>query len=248
MRYLPLNKNLTPLLPYKSKPELGFANGIEEGSWIDEARAQGYGVGLLLDNSGLVVIDTDSGISFGAETAITLGWQCFQDLCKELGLPGIPHTFTVRTRTPDHYHFYFKQSVKYPVERTLIHSKIRECDVKVNGFVVSQFTDGYDVVRKAEILEIPETLGAYLSAGVHGGQSTAEYGDRAMSDEYADDMLARIRDQRAGERNSTLHRTARAFRNAGRTTQHDRNALLQAAVMCGLSDTEALRSIESAWK
>jgi hypothetical protein len=247
VRYLPLSPELKPLVPYKSKPELGFADGLEAGDWINDAREQGYGIGLLLDNSNLLVVDTDSSIVFGAKTTTVKGWECFRDVCTGLGLPGIPYTFTVRTRTPEHFHFYFRQSGKYPVYRTLIHSKIEQTDVKVNGYVVSHYTEGYDVVRDTEILEIPEPLAAYLS---DGGRSATDYpdGDRAMSDEYAQDLLRRCATAPSGERNYTLHRTARAFRYAGRTTPQDRNSLLQAAVVAGLNDTEALRSIESAWK
>lgn len=248
MRYLPLNKDLKPLIPYKSQPELGFSNGIEYGEWAEEAVQEGYGVGLLLDNSGLVVIDTDSSLEFGRRSTAKFGWAVFKELCKSLGLDGIPHTFTVRTRTPDHYHFYFYQHPDYPIERTLIHSKIPDCDVKVTGFVVSHYTEGYDVVRQSVIQELPEVLGEYLhSTQVHSA-SAGTRGERAMSDDHAEYLLSKITTAGDGERNRTLHRGACAFRDSGRTSSQHRNSLLQAAVMCGLHETEAIRTIESAWK
>jgi hypothetical protein len=249
MRYLPLNKTLKPLVPYKSSPELGMTNGLEYGDWVPEAAERGYGIGLLLDNSGLLIVDTDSRSVVGKRgLEVFPGWKIFELFCRENGLPGIPRTFTVRTRTPDHYHFYFRQSKAYPVHRTLIHSKIPDCDVKVSGYVVSYHTEGYDVVRDTEILEIPDEIAENLAAGTGSSGEPTVCGERAMSDEYASYILGWVQNARAGERNYTLHRVSRAFFYAGRTSPMDRNTLLQAAASCGMPDTEALRTVESAWK
>src|ERR1700733_4475720 len=160
MRFLPLSKENRPLIAYKDHPQL--KDGLEDGDWISDAVASGYGVGVFLDNSGLVVVDTDSQIHFGAQTRTNYGWANFQSLCKEVGLPGVPHTFTVQTKSYGHYHFYFRQHPDYPLTRTSIHSQIPQVDVKVTGYVVSWHTKGYSIVRDTDIQRLPNALASRL--------------------------------------------------------------------------------------
>lgn len=246
VRFLPLSKDNKPLIAYKDHPLL--KDGLEEGEWVSDATEQGYGVGTLLDNSGLVVIDTDSSISFGRRSKQVFGWANFQTLCNELGLNGIPKTFTVQTKTPGHYHFYFTQHPDYPLTRTSIHSQIPQVDVKVTGYVVSWHTEGYSVVRDTGIHQLPELLARrlYRSRADDCVGGVVE-GDRAVTDDYADYILRELAHTTYGERNARLYRTAKTFQSAGLTTPLDRSRLMQAAVTAGLRETEAERTVESAW-
>lgn len=249
MRFLPLSQDNKPLIAYRDNPKL--KNGLEAGDWIDEAVSRGYGVGTFLDNSGLVVIDTDSTIKLGRKTETVYGWKNFQGLCAELGLGGIPETFTVRSRTPGHYHFYFRQHPDYPLMHTSIHSQIPQVDVKVTGYVVSWHTKGYDVVRDTEIRTLPQALAARLyRAGTDcaPGGAPALSGDRPITDDYADYLLGTVAHTYDGERNITLFKAAKTFQAAGLTDAVQRSRLMQAAVNAGLRDTEAERTIESAWR
>ena len=212
--------------------------------------ASGYGVGVFLDNSGLVVVDTDSQIHFGAQTRTNYGWANFQSLCKEVGLPGVPHTFTVQTKSYGHYHFYFRQHPDYPLTRTSIHSQIPQVDVKVTGYVVSWHTKGYSIVRDTDIQRLPNALASRLyRAPVSNvcSESTAT-GDRPITADYADYLLSGISCTVNGERNITLYKAARTFRDAGLTDAQQRSRLMQAAVNAGLRETEAEQTISSAWR
>ena len=247
MRFLPLSKENKPLVAYKDHPQL--KNGLEAGDWIDEAVAQGYGVGTFLDNSGLVVVDTDSTLVIGRKTEQIYGWANFQQLCKDVGLAGIPHTFTVQTKTPGHYHFYFRQHPDYPLTHTSIHSQIKQVDIKVTGYVVSWHTKGYSIVRDTAIQQLPDEIGRRLyrapnsSASVHSEGA----GDRPITDDYADYLLTSIATTVNGERNITLFKAAKTFQGAGLTAPAERSRLMQAAVNAGLRETEAERTISSAW-
>lgn len=249
MRFLPLSKDNKPLVAYKDNPQL--KNGFEYGEWADEAVIAGFGVGVLLDNSGLVVIDTDSSIEFGRRSKQVFGWAKFLDVCTGLGLDGIPKTFTVETKTPGHYHFYFKQHPDYPLTRTSIHSQIQQVDVKVTGYVVSWHTKGYRVARDTDIRPIPTALAKRLYRGTPNVQASAALeveGDRSLTPDYADYLLQSVATTCNGERNATLYRAARTFQHAGLTDPQQRSRLLQAGVTAGLRDTEAERTIESAWR
>lgn len=249
MRFLPLNRKNVPIISYKDHPEL--QHGLEEGEWINEAVAAGYGIGTFLDNSGLVVIDTDSDLKLGRKTVTVYGWQSFQSLCVTAGLPGIPHTFTVQTKTPGHYHFYFRQNPQYPLTRTSIHSQIPQADVKVTGYVVSWHTKGYEVVRGTPVQVLPSVLAQRLyrekTYGTAGVQSVSA-GDRPITDDYADYLLTTIAGTVNGSRNAQLYRTAKTFQDAGLTSLQDRSRLMQAAVTAGLREAEAERTVESAFR
>jgi hypothetical protein len=248
MRFLPLSKENKPLISYKDNPQL--KEGLEAGEWIDEAVSKGYGVGTFLDNSGLVVIDTDSTLQIGRKTTTLYGWQFFQDVCKEIGLAGIPNTFTVQTKTPQHYHFYFKQHPDYPLSHTSIHSQIPQVDVKVTGYVVSWHTRGYQVVRDTEIQDLPDALARKLYRVRNSVVCTEATGagERPITSDYAEYLLTGISHTVNGERNITLFKAAKTFQGAGLTDAQQRSRLMQAAVNAGLRETEAERTISSAWR
>jgi Bifunctional DNA primase/polymerase, N-terminal len=256
VKFLPLSKDNKPLVAYKDHPQL--QHGLDAGQWVAEAMGQGYGIGVLLDNSGLVVIDTDSRVEFGRRSKEIFGWANFLEVCKGLGLDGIPHTFTVQTKTAGHYHFYFQQHPDFPLTRTSIHSQIPEVDVKVTGYVVSWHTKGYEIVREANIERMPRVLAERLyrapsnNFGADSTGSTASYGQGGsyltMTEDYADYLLEEVAHCANGERNAKLYRISKTFREAGLTTASARNRLMQAAVNAGLRETEAERTIESAWR
>lgn len=248
MRYIPLNRDNKPLVPYKSRPELGLSNGLEDGDWITEAVAEGYGVGVLLDNSGMVVIDCDSSIEVGRKVTEHHGWRSFRELCREEGFPQIPATFTVTTRTPQHYHFYYLQHPDYPLARTSIHSQVKDVDVKVTGFVVSWHTAGYALAGNRPMSVLPAAVARRLYRPSQPAQASVHDGERSMTVDHAEYLLHRVAGALDGERNVTLHRAATAYRYAGLTDDRSRNRLVQAAVLAGLRDTEAMRTVESAWR
>lgn len=251
MRFIPLSRDNRPLIAYKDNPAL--KDGLEPGDWIDDAVAEGYGVGTFLSNSGLVVIDTDSTLKLGRKTEVVYGWKNFQDLCTDVGLEGIPETFTVRTKTPGHYHFYFRQHPDYPIRYTSIHSQIPNVDVKVTGYVVSWHTKGYEVARQQEIRQLPEEIGKRLYRD--GGVSVPGVypvgtgpGERTITADYADYLLTEVARTVNGSRNASLYKAAKVFQSAGLTTPANRSRLMQAAVNAGLRDNEAERTIASAWE
>lgn len=251
MRYLPLSRENKPLIAYKDHPAL--SHGLEYGEWVNEAVGQDYGIGVLLDNSGMVVIDTDSAVEFGRKSKQVYGWANFQTLCCEIGLPGIPRTFTVQTKTAGHYHFYFKQHPDYPLTRTSIHSQIQQVDVKVTGYVVSWHTKGYEIVRSQEIETLPDVLAKRLyRPATYGPASTgaapAGAGSRSLTPDYADYLLSNLAHTVNGSRNAKLFSAAKVFQEAGLTAPQDRSRLMQAAVTAGLRETEAERTVESAWR
>lgn len=249
MRFLPLNPSNKPLIAYRDHPQL--KNGLEAGDWIEEAVGQGYGIGTFLDNSGLVVIDTDSDLVLGRKVEQQWGWKNFQSVCADLGLGGIPETFTVQSKTPGHYHFYFRQNPDYPLSRTSIHSQIPLVDVKVTGYVVSWHTKGYSIVRDSPVQLLPGDLGRYLyrrnSLGNSNGTLASGAGDRPITDEYAEYLLTTVSHTYNGERNMTLFKAAKTFQSAGLTDAVQRSRLIQAALSAGLRETEAERTIASAW-
>lgn len=249
MRFLPLSKENRPLVPYKDHPVL--KDGLEYGDWVEEAVEQGFGVGVFLDNSGLVVIDTDSALEIGRKTMQVYGWANFQDVCRESGLPGIPKTFTVQTKTEGHYHFYFRQHPDYPLTRTSIHSQIPQVDIKVTGYVVSWHTEGYSVVRGTEIAELPACLAVRLyrpSTNGYAGVPAEATGLRTLTADYADYLIGEITHTVNGSRNAKLYQTSKVFQEGGLTTPQYRSRLMQAAINAGLRETEAERTIESAWR
>lgn len=248
MRFLPLSKDNKPLLPYKTHPEYGLTNGLELGEWAQEAIEAGFGVGVLLDNSGLVVVDCDSAIEFGRRSKTVFGYDNFLAICRQVGLPGIPKTWTVATRTDGHYHFYFKQHPDYPITRTSIHSQIPLVDIKVTGFVVSWHTAGYRVVRDSKLIQLPVELARHLHRPPSASQETVADGDRVMMQDHADYLVRTVQTAADGERNAVLYRVSRAYKMAGLTDIRSRGTLLQAAVYAGLTDKEADRTIESAWR
>ena len=245
MKFIPLGKSGTPLLSYKDHPEII----TEDTEWFDEAVDQGYGIGVYLDNSGLVVIDTDSSLSSGPVLREEFGWKSFLDMCTEtLGLPGIPPTFTVETKTKGHYHLYYKQNEKYPLTRTSIHTQIPNVDVKVTGYVKHWKCEGYRVARNVTVATLPTVLAAYLyRKPVKTGTET--YGDgRVVTSDYAEYLLDKLGGTVNGSRNMQLFKTAATFRDAGLTDALTQTRLASAAMRAGLSLHEATRTIESAWE
>lgn len=244
MRYIPLGKSGTPLLSYKDHPEII----TEDTEWFGEAVSQGYGVGVYLDGSGLVVIDTDSSIVHGPVIREHFGWQAFQDLCVNSGLPGIPRTFTVQTKTPGHFHFYFSQNKQYPITRTSIHSQVKDVDVKVTGYVKHWACQGYSVVRDIDIIEFPEPLAKRLyRVPRRTDGETVAVGDREVTSDYVDYAIEKVARTINGSRNHQLYKTSAMLRSAGITDQLTRSRLTSAALRAGLSLHETTRTIESAW-
>lgn len=247
MRFIPLGKGGTPLLSYKDHPEII----TEDTEWFDEAVDQGYGIGVYLDNSGLVVIDTDSSLSSGPVLREEFGWKSFLDMCTEtLGLPGIPPTFTVETKTKGHYHLYYKQNEKYPLTRTSIHTQIPNVDVKVTGYVKHWKCEGYRVARNVAVITLPTLIAAYLyRAPYRKAESGEAYGDgRVLTSDFADYMLEKLGSTVNGSRNMQLFKAAKTFREAGLTDRETQSRLSHAAVRAGLTLHEATRTIESAWE
>jgi hypothetical protein len=245
MRYLPLDRSNKPLVAYKSNPDMQrFAYGIEGGEWIKQAVDRGYGVGVMLEPSGLAVIDCDSGIEYGPVTKEELGIHQFTAYCTALG-HDVPPTYTVATGTPGHYHLYYGQNPEHNIPKTKIRTAIPHCDVKTTGFVVGSDTAGYEVVRSRDVAVLPLWLAEaiYPAAQAHA----SVYGDRMMTHEHAEYLLESLAMCGTGSRNDFLWKTARDFAGAGMTDPESRNALLHAAVRCGLPDAEAIRTLDSAW-
>jgi len=247
MKFIPLGKSGTPLLSYKDNPEII----TEDTEWFDEAVDQGYGIGVYLDDSGLVVIDTDSSLVHGAKITERYGWKTFLDMCQNtLGLPGIPPTFTVETKTPGHYHLYYKQNPKYVLTRTSIHSQLPDVDVKVTGYVKHWKCEGYRVARNLAVITLPEVIAAYLYRPPYkAAPAGTMYGEgRVLTGDFADYMLEKLSGTVNGSRNMQLFKTAALFREAGLTDRETQSRLSQAAVNAGLTLHEATRTIESAWE
>lgn len=245
-RFLPLSPELKPLIAWKSKPELGMSNGLEYGPWIAQGVEQGYGVGILLEQSGLVVVDCDSGIELGRETKEVFGWEVFKSLCADLG-HDVPKTFTVETKTAGHFHFYFRQNPAHRIVRTAIRTLVDHVDIKATGYVVSWHTAGYTIRRKMQPVMFPDWLAEPLATRQSDRDVVHEAGDRNMTDDHYEYILQELAQSTEGGRNARLHATAKAFLYADRTRQQDRNALLQAASLAGLTDNEAARTVDSSW-
>lgn len=245
MKYIPLGTKGTPILSYKENPHII----TEETGWIDEAVAGGYGAGVFLDSSGLVVVDCDSSLVHGPKMSEHFGWESFQDLCVSKGLEGIPYTFTVATRTPGHYHLYFRQNPEYRLIRTSIHTQLKDVDIKVTGYVKHWKCKGYSVARNAVAITLPKEIAKALYRPPYVPGETEVYadGDREMTSEFVEYSIDRVARAVNGSRNSNLYRTASVFRSAGLTDALTKSRLLSAAVKSGLSMHEASRTLESSW-
>jgi hypothetical protein len=246
MKYIPLGTTGIPLLSYTDHPEII----TEDTDWFDEAVEQGYGVGVYLDNSGVVVVDTDSSIEHGPKITEHFGWQSFQETCRELGMPGIPRTYTVQTKTPGHYHFYFRQNPEYKLTRTSLHSQIKDVDIKVTGYVKHWACAGYSVVRKERAIELPTPLAKHLyrAPRVRNADGVQLYdGERQMTSEYIDYAIEKIAKTVNGSRNAQLFRTAAMLKTAGVTDPLIKSRLTSAAARSGLNLHEITRTIDSAW-
>lgn len=245
MKYIPLGTTGIPLLSYRDHPEII----TEDTDWFDEAVVQGYGVGVLLDDSGVVVVDTDSSIVHGPKITEHFGWESFQETCRELGLPGIPRTYTVQTKTPGHYHFYFRQNPEYKLTRTSLHSQIKDVDIKVTGYVKHWACTGYSVVRKERAIELPEQLAKHLyrAPRVRNGIEEVYDGERQMTSDYVDYAIEKLAKAVNGSRNAQLFRTASMLKSAGLDNALIKSRLTSAAARAGLNLHEITRTIDSAW-
>lgn len=246
MKYIPLGQTGIPLLSYREHPEII----TEDEEWFDEAVTQGYGVGVYLDGSGLVVVDCDSHLVHGPVITERYGWESFQDLCQELGLGGIPRTFTVETKTPGHFHFYFRQHPDYVLTRTSIHSQLEDVDVKVTGYVKHWVCAGYRVARALDMVTLPEPLAKHLYRAPrtrNGSGAIYSDGDREMTSDFVDYVLDKMALAVNGSRNAQLFRTASMLKSAGLDTPYMKSRLTSAASKAGLSLHEITRTIDSAW-
>lgn len=246
MKYIPLGQTGIPLLSYREHPEII----TEDEEWFDEAVSQGYGVGVYLDGSGLVVVDCDSSIVHGPVIREHFGWETFQALCLELGMPGIPRTFTVATKTSGRYHFYFKQHPDYVLTRTSIHSQLDDVDIKVTGYVKHWVCTGYSVARDIEMVTLPEPLAQHLykvPRNRFGSGEVYSDGDREMTSDFVDYVLEKVARTVNGSRNAQLFRTASMLKSAGLDTPYMKSRLTSAASKAGLSLHEITRTIDSAW-
>jgi hypothetical protein len=246
-RYMPLGSDLKPLFAYKNNPALAeFRDGIEWGPWCGEAVEQGLGIGLMLEASGLVVVDCDSGIVFGRKTATEFGVNIFTNHCKSLGY-AVPPTRAVHSRTKGHYHFVYTQNPEFVIGKTKIRTALAHTDIKTTGFVVDHHTAGYGITRDLPVAELPLWLAQSFqpNASVRGGDALP--GERTMTDEYAAYLLDKLAHAASGTRNQTLYFTANDFAQAGRTRPEDQQALIDVAIGIGLDPHEIGRTLDSAW-
>jgi hypothetical protein len=245
MKYIPLGTTGIPLLSYTEHPEVI----TEDTDWFDEAVVQGYGVGVFLDGSGVVVVDTDSSIVHGPKITEHYGWESFQQTCRELGLEGIPRTFTVKTKTPGRYHFYFRQNPDYLLTKTSIHTQMQDVDIKVTGYVKHWACTGYSVARDERAIELPEPLAKHLyrAPRARGTNSEVYDGERQMTSDYVDYAIEKLGKAVNGSRNAQLFRTAAMLKSAGLADALTKSRLSSAALKAGLTLHETTRTIDSAW-
>jgi hypothetical protein len=246
MKYIPLGTTGIPLLSYRDNPEII----TEDTEWFGEAVESGYGVGVYLDGSGVVVVDCDSSIVHGPTITEHFGWESFLDTCRQLELDGIPRTFTVQTKTPGHFHFYFRQNQEYPLTTTSIHSQIQDVDIKVTGYVKHWACAGYKIVRDVKAIELPTPLAKHLYRAPRQRNADGEVyadGDREMTSEFVDYAIDKLARTVNGSRNAQLFRTAAMLKTAGLTSPLIKSRLSSAALRSGLSLHEATRTIDSAW-
>ena len=244
-KYILLNSELKPWTAYTKLD--GFQNGIEEGPWMDEAIEAGYGIGIMPGESDLLIIDCDTDGNLtpnGMKT--TYGYQ---ELLERIKPHELPATLTAHTRSPGHLHFYYRQNAAHYVHTTRIR-KWPAVDVKVSGFVVHFRTSGYGVYRDYPIAECPEWLAELIGTRPRSfyRKLDGSPGDRLMMDDHAEYLLNRLSVMPPDSgRNATLNSIAFDFRQAGRDSETDFAMLMEAARRCGLSDSEATQTINSAF-
>lgn len=246
MKYIPLGTTGIPLLSYRDNPDII----TEDTEWFGEAVGQGYGVGVYLDGSGIAVVDCDSSIVHGPKITEHFGWEAFQETCVDLGLNGIPRTFTVKTKTAGRFHFYFKQNPEYPLSRTSIHTQMKDVDIKVTGYVKHWACTGYSVARDIDMVTMPDELAKHLyraPRNIRNDGETYAYGEREMTSDYIDYAIEKLGKAVNGSRNAQLFRTAAMLKAAGLTDSLTRSRLSSAAARCGLGLHETTRTIDSAW-
>jgi Bifunctional DNA primase/polymerase, N-terminal len=244
-RYILLNPELKPWAAY-SKLD-GFQNGIEEGPWMSEALERGYGIGIMPGESDLIVIDCDTDGQLTADGMKTT--YGYRELLERVKPHELPPTLTAHTRSPGHLHFYYAQNPDHYVHTTRIR-KWPAVDIKVSGFVVHHSTQGYGVYRDYPVAKCPDWLAELIGTRPRSfyRKQDGTPGDRLMTDDHAEYLLNRLSSMLPDSgRNATLNSIAFDFRNAGRDSAEDFAMLMKAASDCGLSDSEAIQTINSAF-
>lgn len=166
-RYLPLTADRTPIRGYTKDSHPDYWRGLQ-GSWADLCTWTGKGdaMGLLVRESGLIVLDCDNKAVFETtgNTAVMTRKHGITDLvrvCRELGHQ-VPPTYTVQTKSGG-YHLYYRRSEDWPI-RSHGHREDWHVDVKASAsvFVVAPPSPSYRVIRDLPVAEMPEWLSRYL--------------------------------------------------------------------------------------
>jgi putative DNA primase/helicase len=251
LRIFPCNPDKTPRVTAweQAATSSPFAVGTQ---WAAHSEAL---PGLPVGAYGLVVIDADrkNGID---------GVAAFTALCAAHNID-LQSTLAVETPSGG-YHFYFKAQAHFGNSRGSLPQGI---DVRgVGGYVIAPgatLPDGrsYRIVQGGwnTIRELPEPLAALLrekqpaesSAPSQRPDATRvsarerEYAARALDEE-----CAKVKATAKGERNDTLNKAAHSIGtlHGWNDANEACNALLTAALGCGLDEAEARKTIQSGYE
>lgn len=192
-RYLPLTKDRTPIKGYtkSNHPEYwaGFTVPWEE---LLDWTSDGKSMGMLVRESGLVVLDCDNKAMLETEgnrggLVYRHGITHLTEACRSLGHE-VPPTYSVRTKSGG-YHLYYLQNEDWPL-RSSGHRENWYVDVKASQyvFVVVPPSPGYEVIRDLPPAVMPEWLARYLMRIKHHTQPAG--GEKAR------ELMNKIKDTR----------------------------------------------------
>lgn len=270
--YLPLTKDRTPIKGYTKKSHPDYWAGAtatweELTTWTGDGKA----MGMLVRESGLVVIDCDNKAVFETEgnTAALVyrhGITHLTKLCQDLGHE-VPPTYTTRTKSGG-YHLYYLQNPDWPL-RSSGHRENWHVDVKASPsvFVVVPPSPGYEVIRDLPLAMIPEWLARYLMrlkshTNPSGGERARELMQRIQDTREAGICVDRGTDLHAEwlgwaldlvansqqAWNSRIYVTARQLFDVGYTAEEAEDMLLVAAMPWNEREQHNVRrTVGSAW-
>lgn len=245
-----------PLYQMKESPE--YWRGYD-ARWCDleEAVKRGFRPAVLVERSGLVIIDCDVEADFKSITSSSVvfgdlfryGSDDLSRLCREREKE-LPATFTVSTPSGGE-HLYFRQNPHCPVT-SHGHRKNWLIDVKasVNSWVVAPPTPGYAVTRDLPVAVLPYWLARHVRRLGMESRTRPRTSGGPVSGPAREGILRFVAESNVnGSWNNSIYWAAHRFIEAGEALEDITAALLEAAAPRDEREAEkARRTIESAWR
>jgi hypothetical protein len=222
---------------------------------LGSAVSSGLRVALLVERSGLVVLDCDvrfdppSSGNFTFRQALRYGADDLVRLCREREKE-LPGTFTVSTPSGGQ-HLYFRQNPYCPVTSRGHHDGWL-IDVKAsrNSYVITPPTGGYTVIQDCPAAILPYWLARHIRRMGSSAPCQPGVTGSPLTGNARDGLLRFVAESNMnGSWNNSIYWAAHRLIEAGEELAGTTAALLEAAAPWDEREADkARKTIESAWR